>query len=183
MVRRSNGVRSAFAPPDFAPYGRVPAPAGTTKGWEPNTPDRGSGGCSRWSVERQHPWWTFGVRIRREGFASDANTIRLSRRRDSRPAWPIPRARPRASGPGPSPRSSSAPHPRRTPGSTPYLGAWKPPILCSSSSASRSGVRSSNIGPMSCTPTGRPSEGRPAGMAVAGRPGMVARPAQTSWSR
>lgn len=54
------------------------------RGWEPNTPERSRGGCSRWSVERQHAWWTFGVRIRREGFTSDANTIRLSRRLESR---------------------------------------------------------------------------------------------------
>jgi len=32
----------------------------------------------------------------------DANTIRLSRRLDGRPAWPVPHARPRASGPGPA---------------------------------------------------------------------------------
>lgn len=31
----------------------------------------------------------------------------------------------------------------------PYSGAWKPPIFRSSSSASRNGVRSSNMGPMS----------------------------------
>jgi hypothetical protein len=50
---------------------------------------------------------------------------------------------------------------------TPYLGAGILPVLCSSRWASHSGVRSSNIGPMSCTPTGRLlEEDRPAGIAV-----------------
>jgi hypothetical protein len=83
---------------------------------------------------------------------------------------------------GSSRQRLSLPYPGQL-ASTPYFGAWKPPVFCSSSSASHSGVRSSNIGPMSCTPTGRPSGDRPAGTAVAGRPGMVARPAQTSWSK
>lgn len=60
--------------------------------------------------------------------------------------------------------------------SAPYSGTWKPPIFRSSNSASRSGVRSSIIGPMSCTRTGRPSGDRPVGTAVAGRPAARQQP-------
>ena len=74
-------------------------------------------------------------------------------------------------------------HSRSSLGGGLYSGTWKPPTCRSSNSASRNGVRSSNIGPMICTPTGSPSTDRPAGTAVAGRPGMVASPAQTSWSK